>query len=67
MVVSTAHLDTFAVDRLPLREHCPEFIFDLPELQYPERINCATLLIDEAVKEGYGNHIAVYSVKSSVT
>ena len=33
----TAHVDTFARDNLPPREQWPEFIFELPELQYPER------------------------------
>lgn len=64
---STSHLDTFATDRLPLHKDWPEFIFDLPELRYPERINCATLIIDDAVEEGYGNNIAVYSDDSVVS
>jgi 2-aminobenzoate-CoA ligase len=41
-----AHLDTFVRDRLPPREAQPEFRFDLPELQYPERLNAAVELID---------------------
>ncbi|HEX9931818.1 MAG TPA: AMP-binding protein [Allosphingosinicella sp.] len=41
----TAHLDTFVRDRLPPRELQPEFLFDLPELQYPERLNAAVELI----------------------
>ncbi len=31
----SAHVDTFARDNLPPREAWPEFVFDLPELQYP--------------------------------
>jgi len=42
----TAHLDTFVRDRLPPAEAQPEFRFDLPELQYPERLNAAVELID---------------------
>ena len=42
----TAHVDTFVRDRLPLREQQPDFLFDLPELQYPERLNAAVELID---------------------
>src|SRR5215510_1683933 len=35
----TAHLDTFAHDNLPPRAQWPDFLFDLPELKYPERMN----------------------------
>ena len=38
----SGHVDTFARDNLPPREQWPEFKFDLPELQYPERLNCVT-------------------------
>ncbi|HEX8626344.1 MAG TPA: AMP-binding protein [Allosphingosinicella sp.] len=43
----TAHVDTFVRDRLPRPEAQPEFLFDLPELQYPERLNAAVELIDK--------------------
>ncbi|MBV9094489.1 MAG: AMP-binding protein [Streptosporangiaceae bacterium] len=42
----SAHLDTFCRDRLPAPEQWPGFRFDLPELAYPERLNCATELLD---------------------
>ncbi|WP_328344521.1 AMP-binding protein [Streptomyces violaceus] len=41
----TAHVDTFARDHLPPRDHWPELRFDLPELRYPERLNCAAELL----------------------
>jgi 2-aminobenzoate-CoA ligase len=41
----SAHLDTFARDHLPPREQWPELSFDLPELDYPERLNCAAELL----------------------
>ena len=34
--MTTAHADTFVRDRLPPAGAQPEFLFDLPELQYPE-------------------------------
>jgi 2-aminobenzoate-CoA ligase len=43
----SAHLDTFCRDRLPPQDQWPEFRFDLPELNYPERLNCAVALLDE--------------------
>jgi 2-aminobenzoate-CoA ligase len=42
----SAHVDTFCRDRLPPLEQWPEFRFDLPELSYPERLNCAAELLD---------------------
>jgi 2-aminobenzoate-CoA ligase len=43
---ASAHLDTFCRDRLPPLDQWPEFRFDLPELNYPERLNCAAELLD---------------------
>ncbi|MBA3512679.1 AMP-binding protein [Sphingomonas sp.] len=37
--------DSFVRDRLPPSELLPEFHFDLPELQYPERLNAAAELL----------------------
>jgi 2-aminobenzoate-CoA ligase len=43
----TPHVDTFVRDRLPPPVAQPEFLFDLPDLQYPERLNAAVELIDK--------------------
>jgi 2-aminobenzoate-CoA ligase len=37
--------DSFVRDRLPTSELLPEFRFDLPEVQYPERLNGAAELL----------------------
>ena len=50
----TAHVDTFAFDNLPPQDQWPEFIFELPDLHFPERLNCATELLDNAVNAGFG-------------
>ncbi len=42
----TAHLDTFCRDHLPPIGSWPEFVFDLPELHYPDRLNAAVELLD---------------------
>jgi len=55
----TAHVDTFAKDNLPARELWPEFIFERPELVYPDRMNCATELLDRAVDRGWGPRTAI--------
>ena len=39
--------DTFIRDLLPRPEAQPEFLFTLPELHYPERLNAAVELIDK--------------------
>jgi 2-aminobenzoate-CoA ligase len=49
----SAHLDTFCRDNLPPESEWPEFLFDLPELRYPDRLNCAIELVD-AVAERLG-------------
>ncbi len=37
----SAHTDTFCRDNLPPADQWPDLRFDLPELRYPERLNCA--------------------------
>ncbi|GAA2489942.1 AMP-binding protein [Streptomyces gobitricini] len=46
----SAHRDTFARDHLPPREQWPELLFDLPELRYPDRLNCGAELLDRTVE-----------------
>lgn len=46
----SAHVDTFCRDNLPPETRWPEFEFTLPELRYPERLNCATALLDDVVR-----------------
>jgi 2-aminobenzoate-CoA ligase len=45
----SGHLDTFCRDHLPPVEQWPELRFDLPELRYPDRLNCAVELLDKVV------------------
>src|SRR2546430_14143285 len=49
----SAPLDPFCRARLPPLDQWPEFRFDLPELNYPERLNCAAELLDvTAARDG---------------
>jgi 2-aminobenzoate-CoA ligase len=49
----SAYVDTFCRDRLPPQDQWPEFRYDLPQLRYPERLNCAAELLDAtAAREG---------------
>ena len=55
----TAHIDTFAADNLPPVALQPEYLFELPELQFPERLNCAAELLDKHVQQGRGDRLCV--------
>lgn len=57
--MASAHVDTFAADHLPPREQWPEFVFDGPELQFPEQLNCANELLDCWVAAGQGQRPCV--------
>ncbi len=55
----TAHIDTFACDHLPPVEQQPEFLFELPELQFPSQLNCASELLDRWVAAGQGDRLCL--------
>jgi len=57
--IPSAHLDTFARDHLPPRGEWPDLVFTLPELQYPDALNCATELLDGALARGWGDRTAI--------
>jgi 2-aminobenzoate-CoA ligase len=58
----TAHVDTFARDNLPPPAALPEVFFDLPELRYPARMNCAAELLDKMVAAGHADRPAIHAV-----
>ncbi|GHB70805.1 AMP-dependent synthetase [Streptomyces cirratus] len=45
----SAHVDTFTRDRLPPGGTWPRLLFDLPELAYPDRLNCGAELLDATI------------------
>lgn len=61
MTTTSAHLDTFTRDHLPPAETWPALEFTLPELQYPERLNAAAVLIDDAVTEHGADRPALHT------
>jgi 2-aminobenzoate-CoA ligase len=63
----TAHVDTFARDNLPPLEQWPELIFDIPEVQYPARLNCAVELLDANVRSGRGDKPVIFGADSTLT
>ncbi|WP_426241700.1 AMP-binding protein [Nocardioides sp. LHG3406-4] len=48
-LLPSAHVDTFCRDHLPPADQWPELVFELPELHYPDRLNCATALLDDVI------------------
>ena len=66
-MIQSAHVDTFARDNLPPRSQWPEFRFDLPELQYPARMNCARVLLDDRVAAGHAGRVAIHSYDGRCT
>lgn len=63
----SAHADTFARDSLPPKEHWPEFLFDAPELRFPEYLNCAAELLDSPVERGFGARPAILCERRSLS
>jgi len=56
----SAHVDTFARDRLPPADQWPEMRFDLPELQaLPSQLNCVVELLDAWIERGTGGRPAL--------
>ena len=53
-MIPSAHLDTFARDNLPPRSDWPDFLFTLPELHYPDRLNCVSELLDRWIAARQG-------------
>jgi 2-aminobenzoate-CoA ligase len=58
MKAASGHQDSFARENLPPRSLWPEMLFELPELQFPQRLNCGAALLDRAA-ERYGSRPAV--------
>lgn len=61
MMHRSAHVDTFSRDNLPPSEQMPTFLFTRPELQYPERLNCAVEFVERHVHERRGGDICLIS------
>lgn len=66
-MAKSGHVDTFARDNLPPREQWPDFKFDLPELKYPERLNCVTEWVDRWIAAGQGSRTCMISPGETLT
>lgn len=65
--ILSAHQDTFARDNLPPQGDWPDFLFTLPELAYPERINCVTDLLNRWISAGKGGRSCLISPVESLS
>jgi 2-aminobenzoate-CoA ligase len=66
-MTASAHLDTFARDNLPPKTQWPDFRFARAELNYPERLNCVTELLDRWIAQGSGGRPCFISPTESLT
>jgi 2-aminobenzoate-CoA ligase len=66
-MAGSGHVDTFARENLPPRTQWPEFRFDLPELRYPERLNCIVELLDRWIAAGRGDRPCLISPAESLS
>ncbi len=66
-MMRSAHVDPFTRDNLPPRSQWPQFLFDLPELKYPERLNCVTELLDRWVAAGQGGRPCLVAPAESLS
>ena len=57
--MTSAHVDHFAQDHLPPADQQPEFLFNLPALQFGAQLNCATALLDQWVAAGVGGRLCI--------
>src|SRR5262245_47401756 len=65
--MTSSPIDTFARDNLPPRGVWPDFLLGLPELQYPERLNCVSELLDRWITPGQGDRPCLISPTGSLT
>src|SRR5215813_4081472 len=63
----TGPVDTFAQDNFPPRSAWPEFLLTLPELKYPERLNCASELLDRWIAASQGDRPCLIAPAESLT
>lgn len=63
----SGYADGFARARLPPPEEWPEFRFDLPELQYPARLNCVAELFEVAAVRGWNGRTALVGARETLS
>lgn len=59
MATPRFRIDEFARNGLPSKASWPDFLMDLPELAYPEFLNCAGVLLHGVAREPHCNQPAI--------
>jgi 2-aminobenzoate-CoA ligase len=59
--------DNFAHDHLPSLALQPDYIYDLPQFQQPEMLNCVARLLDYHIESGHGNNICLRTFETTWT
>ncbi|VXB21236.1 AMP-binding protein [Massilia sp. 9I] len=63
----SGYADGFARAKLPPLDEWPELRFDLPELQYPPRLNCVAELLDSATARGWDERSALVGARERLS
>jgi len=66
-MTTSGHVDTFTRDHLPSQSELPDFRFTLPELNYPEKLNCVAELLDRWVVNGQGQRPCLITPTETIT
>jgi 2-aminobenzoate-CoA ligase len=63
----TTQQDGFVHDRLPPRSQWPQLVYELAELQFPDRVNLVEELLDKAQAKGFGERPLLRSSQMVLT
>ncbi|NUR05542.1 MAG: AMP-binding protein [Nocardioidaceae bacterium] len=61
----SGHVDTFCRDHLPPDDQWPDLVLDLPELQYPDRLNAGVALLDDVAATHGGDRPCLHAPGSA--
>ena len=61
------YVDNFAQKHLPSEKLQPDYVYDKEEFQFPEDLNCVEKLLDNHIKEGRGQNIAIRTFEKTWT
>jgi 2-aminobenzoate-CoA ligase len=57
--------DQFAQNHLPEKQYQPDYFYNHPDFEFDASLNCVERLLDNHIKEGRGNSIAIRTFNES--
>lgn len=63
----TTQIDRFVHDRMPAAADLPQMLYELPELQFPGRLNAIVELLDRHVAGGHGERALLRDARGVLT